>query len=87
MSKLEKIWKTILKIGVTLLAIYNIFYDSLMLIWMWIGGRILWLTPMGILGEANELNWYIPIINIIPLIILIIFIWKKNGKTQDKKDI
>jgi hypothetical protein len=54
---------------------------------MWIGGRILWLTPVGILGEANELNWYIPIINIIPLFILIIFIWRKNEEKDNKKNV
>jgi formate hydrogenlyase subunit 3/multisubunit Na+/H+ antiporter MnhD subunit len=79
--------KKVYKIILTVLSVYCIFSSVMMLIWMLIGGRILWLTPMGILGEANQLNWYIPLLNIIPLVILIIFIWKKNEEKNNKKNV
>ena len=67
------------------MAGYGILYNIIMAFWIIVlGQKVLFWSFMGAL-EAYQLNWHVPIRTVIPLIIFLILLWKKDEKKDGKK--
>jgi len=73
------------KIILTIIAGYGILSNLMYLIWIFIGGRIMLLTPLGLLSQSYELMWYVPLCTLIPFIVFLVMLWKKENETKNNK--
>jgi hypothetical protein len=76
--------KKVYKIILTLMAGYGLLYNTIMAFWIiYLGQKVLFWSFLGPL-DANELNWWVPIITIVPLIVFLKLLWKKENEIQKK---